>query len=59
MDILDEIIYSQCDCDGWKNYMPILDEQQTVAQMRSWVTEYPTEGVFKFCPWCGKQRDIL
>ena len=52
-------IYSQCDCEGWKNYMPIIDEHQTLAQMKFYATEYPAEGVFKFCPWCGKQRHTL
>jgi len=46
----------ECDCQEWKKYMPIIEEQQCIAQIKSYVTSYPKEGIFKFCPWCGKER---
>ena len=60
MDEKITFIYSQCDCEGWKKYIPILDSHTVMSAMRGAThIPYPEEGVFKFCPWCGNQRHTL
>lgn len=50
--------YHPCNCKNWRKYMPILEEQEFFASAHnlSFVQEYPVEGIFLYCPWCGKKR---
>ncbi|MCK5023709.1 MAG: hypothetical protein KAS04_06035 [Candidatus Aenigmarchaeota archaeon] len=50
--------YEQCYCNGWKTYGPILFNQQAFASTHTFIDPFPAEGVFKYCPWCGKKRGI-
>ena len=46
-----------CDCEGWKEYLPILNSHTVMSSIRGAThTPYPEEGVFLYCPWCGKKR---
>lgn len=40
-----------CDCAGWQIYM-----EMPAASPRG---EYPGQGVFIYCPWCGTKRQEL
>ena len=52
-----DLVLLPCDCEKWQRIMPILQEQQTMAQIRGYVTTYPDDGIFTHCPWCGKKRE--
>jgi len=45
-----------CTCDKWLEFMPILISQQQIASSHSFIPEFPMEGVFIYCPWCGEER---
>jgi hypothetical protein len=44
-------------CDDWEKYVPILDGYIVMSSIRSYHKGYPKEGKFRYCPWCGKQRN--
>lgn len=52
------INFHPCNCENWRKFSPILEAQQWFATNHnlSFVEEYPAEGVFLYCPWCGKKR---
>jgi len=43
----------ECDCKGWKKYIPIIDGALTFQQIRYSIT-VDNKIVFKYCPYCGK-----
>ena len=44
-----------CDCNDWLFSMPQINS----AQMLVWNRGIPYTGKqFKYCPWCGKRREI-
>lgn len=51
----DGVSLRDCDCEGFRKYNNILNAQQVFAAMRG--MEYPAEGIFIYCPWCGKKRE--
>lgn len=44
-----------CDCDDWEEGMAQIQAAQTMSVIHHGA-EY-TAAVFRYCPWCGKQRD--
>lgn len=47
----------ECDCEDWKKYIERVKAPEIFIQTtRPYVMKpYPKEGVFKYCPWCGKK----
>ena len=50
-----------CTCESWSEYIGLIDTALTLAQTHThsaWPKiEYPSGGIFKFCPWCGEALD--
>lgn len=47
----------ECGCKAWKEYGDLIWQAQAIASTRSYVDPFPPEGVFIYCPWCGKKRE--
>lgn len=45
-----------CRCRKWKEGVPQLEMAQWLAHDHG--MEY-TAGRFRYCPWCGKKRDVM
>lgn len=47
-----------CDCEPWQKYIKLLDSYIQISSIRGAThAHYPKEGVFIYCPWCGKKRE--
>ena len=54
----DGISLRDCECEEWKKYLPILNSHTMMSAIRGAThTPYPNEGIFIYCPWCGKKRE--
>ena len=54
------IEYKDYDCEKWKIYLPILNSHTIISSVRSSThIPYPKDGVFLYCPWCGKKREEI
>ena len=51
-----DVSLRNCECEGFKRYNNILINQQVFATMRG--VAYPKEGIFIYCQWCGKIREV-
>jgi hypothetical protein len=46
-----------CECEKWKTYIPIINGYIMQAAIRYWLSKYPKDGEFLYCPWCGERRE--
>ena len=53
----DGLSLRDCDCEGWEVFVPIINGYIMLAKNRYATSQYPKQGEFKFCPWCGKKRE--
>jgi len=42
-----------CECEDWKTFSKKLDSFIIFGFTHG--LTYPEEGIFKYCPWCGKK----
>jgi len=50
----DDIKLKDCECDGWNLYMSQIISAQIFANTHG--IQYKGKQ-FKYCPWCGKERE--
>lgn len=48
----------KCNCDDWKENIPILENAVLMSSIHSWGNPKGYTGKFiEYCPWCGKRLE--